>query len=45
MLCYHKEYFALGLVGALFIVAIFHLFENVIGEWLVKVKEFIFWYF
>jgi len=39
MLCYHKEAFALGLVSALFIVAIIHLFEDVILEWLDGVRE------
>jgi len=38
LLCYHKEYFALGLVGALFIFAIIILFEDVIREWFRKVR-------
>jgi len=40
MLCYHKEYFALGLIGALFILAILHLFEDVIGEWIERIRMF-----
>jgi len=39
MLCYHKEYFALGIVGALFIVAVIHIFEDVIWGWFERVKE------
>jgi len=34
MVCYHKEAFAVGMVTALFIVAIIHIFEDVIGGWL-----------
>jgi len=40
MLCYHKEYFALGLVSALFIVAILHIFEGVIGGWIERIRGF-----
>jgi len=39
MLCYHKEYFALGLVSALFIVAIIHIFEDVIVVFWERVRE------
>jgi len=42
MLCYHKEAFTLGIVGALFIVAIITIFEDVIREWVGKVKSFFF---
>lgn len=35
-LCYHKEAFALGMVTALFIVAIIHIFESIIGDLLKR---------
>ena len=31
-LCYHKEAFAIGMVTTLFIVAIIHIFEDIIGD-------------
>jgi len=40
-LCYHEEYFALGLISAFFIFAIITLFEDVIGKWWEKVKGLI----
>ena len=32
MLCYHKEYFTLGFLGAFFIFVVVSLFEDVIGK-------------
>jgi len=41
MVCYHKEAFAIGIVTALFIVAIIHIFEGVIGDWLRRFLKLI----
>jgi len=40
-LCYHKEAFAVGIVTALFIVAIIHIFEDVIEDWLKRFLKLI----
>jgi len=34
MPCYHKEAFAIGIIAALFIVAIIHIFEDIVKNWL-----------
>jgi len=38
LFCYHKEAFALGLVGALFILTIIHIFEDVIWDTFRRIK-------
>jgi hypothetical protein len=42
MLCYHKEYFALGFLSAFFIFAIVTLFEDVIKRWIERIKKELF---
>ena len=39
-ICYHKEYFALGMIGALVFFSIVVLFEDAINRWLEEFKKF-----